>query len=74
MFQLPAMLRTGGNDIKACRVNAAVSENIRQLGNIFFDAIEYSCKEMAQIVGKHFLWIDICLGAYWTSSKQSGRM
>ena len=63
MFQLSAMFRTGGNDVEACRVNAAVAENICKLGNIFFKTIEYSCKEMAQIVGKHCLWIDICLDA-----------
>lgn len=62
MFQLPAMLRSGRNDIEACRVNAAVAEDVCQLGDVFFKAIEDSCKEMAQIVGKHFLWIDICLG------------
>ena len=63
MFQLSAMFRTGGNDVEACRVNAAVAENIRQLGDVFFKAIKDSCEEMTQIVWKYFLWIDICLGA-----------
>ena len=57
------MLITGGDDIDTSSVNAAVTENIGELGDVLFKLVKCSCKEMAQIVRKHLIGIDVCLFA-----------
>ena len=49
------MLRAGWDDINACRVDAGMPEDIRQLHNIFFDAVKDAGKQVAKIVREHFL-------------------
>ena len=56
------MFIAAGNDVDACGINTAVAENICQLGDVFFKAIENSCKKVAQIVWKYFFGTDTCIG------------
>ena len=51
-FDLAAVLKTGGHDIDSGGVNGAVSQNIRQLSDIFFNAVKCPCEQLAQIVGE----------------------
>lgn len=53
----------GGDDIDAGRIDAAVPENIRKLGDVLFDAVEYPGEQVPQVMGEHLLRIDVRLGA-----------
>ena len=48
------MLHTCGHDIDPGGVDAAVAQNIRQLGDILLDAVEGPGKKFPEIVWKHF--------------------
>ena len=48
------MFRPGGHNIDPCCVDAAVTKNIRQLGEILLNTIEGPREQLAQIVGEHF--------------------
>ena len=48
------MLCTGGHNIDSRGIDAAVAQNIRQLGNVHFDTVECPGKQLAQIIGKNF--------------------
>ena len=63
MLHALAVLVTGRNDLDPRGVDAAVPEDIRKLGNVFFNAVKRAGKKVAQIVRKHFIWIDVCLFA-----------
>ena len=52
-FHFPAVFRAGGHDINAGGIDAAVPQNIRQLGNVFFLVIECPGKQFPQIVGEN---------------------
>ena len=58
IFHAFAVFDAGGNDVNAGSVDTAVTENVGELGNIFFDTVKHSCKQMAQVVRKNFLRID----------------
>ena len=62
-LQLPAVFPAGGHDIDAGGLDAAVSQNICQLCDIFAGGIEAAGKELAQIMRKHLARIHICRGA-----------
>ena len=47
-----AVLGAGGHDVNACGVDAAVAQNVRQLGNVLFNAVKRPGEQLAQIVGK----------------------
>ena len=47
------MLYSGGYNIEARRVDAAVPQDIGQFGNVLFYAIKYSGKKMPQVVGEN---------------------
>lgn len=49
------MLCAGGNNINASRVDIGMSENVRQLSNIFFNTVKGSGEQMPQVVRKDFL-------------------
>ena len=51
------MLITGGDDIDTSSVNAAVTENIGELGDVLFKIVKCSCKQVTQIVRKHLVGI-----------------
>ena len=44
----------GGHNVNPCCVNAAVSQNIGQLGDVFLNATKSPGKQLAKIVWKHF--------------------
>lgn len=56
-----AVLGAGGHNINAGRVNAAMAQDVCQLRNILFNAIESSGKEFPQIVREHLAGIDSSL-------------
>ena len=62
-FQQAAMLRAGRHDVDARGVDAAVTENVCQLCNIFLYGIKRPGKELPQIVREHLARIYICLYA-----------
>ncbi len=47
------MFGAGGHDIDAGGIDGAVTQNICQLGNVLFDAVEGAGEQLTQIVGKH---------------------
>ena len=47
------MFCTSGHDIDSCCVDAAVSQNIGQFGDLFLNTVKSPGKQLAQIVGKH---------------------
>ena len=57
------MLYAGGHDIDPGRFDAAVAENIRQLGDILFQAVKGAGEQLPQVVWKHLRWADIGAGA-----------
>ena len=48
------MFCAGGHNLNPCGIDAAMAQNVRQLGNIFFNAVKGAGKEFAQIMGKYF--------------------
>ena len=54
------MLRTGGDDVDACGVDAAVAEDVGELGDVLFHVIEHAGKQVPQIVRKDLFGIDVC--------------
>ena len=63
MVHPSAVFIAGGNDINSCCVDTAVAKNIRQFGDILFDTVKHSCKQVAQVVRKDLLRIDIGFSA-----------
>ena len=55
------MLRPGGNDIDACGIDAAVPEDIRELGNVSLDAVKHSREQMPQIVREDLTRVNVRL-------------
>ena len=47
------MFCAGGHNIDSCCVDAAVSQNIGQFGDLFLNTVKSPGKQLAQIVGKH---------------------
>lgn len=54
-FDFSAMFGAGGHDIDAGGVDAAVAEEVGQLGDVLFDGVEGFGEEFSQIVGE-YLW------------------
>ena len=59
LFQLTAVLLSGGHDIDSGCFYNAMAQNIRKLCDIFTDPIEASGKEFAKIMGKHLSGVHI---------------
>ena len=59
-LQLPPVLLTGGHDVDARGVDAAVTQDIRQLGDVLFQIVERPGEELAQIVREDFVRINFC--------------
>ena len=57
IFHLAFVLCSGGYDIYPRGGYIAVTENIRKLGDILFQTVKGPCKQMAQVVGKHFFGV-----------------
>ena len=56
-FHFLTVLRTGCHNIDSGSIDTAVSEDISQLGDIFFYFIESSCKKFPSVVGIYFIRI-----------------
>lgn len=63
IFHSFAVFCAGGNDINSSCVDTAVTENVGKLRNIFFNAVKCACKQVAKIMRKYLLRIDICIFA-----------
>lgn len=53
LLQLTAVLLSGGHDIDAGGVDAAVAEEVCQLGDILLNGVEGSGKELAEVMRKY---------------------
>ena len=63
IFHSSAVFRACWNDINSSCVDTAVTKNVGKLCNIFFDTVKCACKQMAKIMRKYLLRIDICIFA-----------
>ena len=52
------MLLSGSHNIDTGGVNGAVTQNTGQLGNVLFNAVKGSGKQLSQIVRKHLAFFD----------------
>ena len=59
-FHSSAVFRAGGNDVDACRVDAAVTEDVGELGDVLFHVVEHAGKQMPQVVRKNLFGVDTC--------------
>ena len=51
------MLNTSGHDIDPSGVDGTVTQDVGQLGDVLFDAVESAGKEFSQIVRKDLAWL-----------------
>lgn len=49
-LQISAVFCSGGDDIDAGRFDTAVAKDIRQLGNVLFEAVENAGEQVPQVV------------------------
>ena len=61
MLHLALVFRACCYDINASRIDTCVSEYICELGNILFNAVKGTGKQMAKIVGEHLVRRYPCL-------------
>ena len=61
MLHALAMLVAGGNDIDPRGVDTAVTENVRELGDVLFHAVKRPCKQVPKIVRKDLVRVDMRL-------------
>ena len=52
------MLLPCGHDIDSGGIDTAVTQDVGQLGNVLFDAVEGPGKQLSQIVGKHLAFLN----------------
>lgn len=57
------MFCAGRDDVDPCRIDAAVAENIGELGDILFNTVKHTGEKMAKIVRKYLFGIYLCLNA-----------
>ena len=62
-FHALTVFCAGRDNIDPCRIDAAVTENIGELGNILFNTVKYTGEQMPEIVRKYLFGIDLCLNA-----------
>ena len=53
IFHFALMLGGGSNDIDACGVDARMTENVSELGNILFNTVKGTGKQVSKIMRKH---------------------
>lgn len=63
IFKSLTMLCAGGNDIYTSGVDAAVTEDIGELGDVLLDAVECAGKQVSEVVWKHFAGVYVCITA-----------
>ena len=44
------MLHSGAHDINSCRIDAAVTKDIRQFCDVLLDAVERAGKQLSEVV------------------------
>ena len=54
------MFGAGGHNVDTCGVDGAVTQDVGKLGDVLFDAVKGSSKELAQVMGKHLAWLYSC--------------
>ena len=54
------MFSPGADDINARRIDAAVTEDVGEFGDVLFNAVEYAGEQVSQVVRKHLVRIDVC--------------
>ena len=54
IFHTLTVLGAGGNDINAGCINTAVTEDVSEFGDVFFDSVKGAGKKVPQIMRKHF--------------------
>ena len=55
------VLGSGGHDVDAGGVDAAVAQNVGQLGDVLFNAVEGAGEQLAEIVGKDLAGLHVGL-------------
>ena len=66
-----AVFSAGGNDVDARGIDAAVAENVGELGDVLFRTVERPREQVAEIVRKDFAWADVrvCAKGFHLSPK-----
>lgn len=59
----PATFFAGRYDVYSCGVDAAVTEDIGKLGDIFFNSVKRAGEQVAEVMRKHFAEIDVRIPA-----------
>lgn len=59
-FHTLAVFRAGGYYVYACGIDTAVTEDVGKLCCVFFYAIEYTGKQVAEIMREYLVRIDVC--------------
>ena len=62
-FHALTVFCAGRDNIDSCRIDAAVPENIGELGDVLFDTVEDAGEKMAKIVRKYLFGINLCFNA-----------
>ena len=60
IFHALAVFGAGADDINSRGVDATMTEDVGEFGDVLFDAVEYTGEQMPKIMREHFLRIDIC--------------
>ena len=55
------MFCAGFHDINSCRLDAGMTEQVRQFRDIFFEVVKCPRKQVPQVVGEHFTGRHLCL-------------
>ena len=63
LVKLLSVFSAGCLCINPCCIDAAVSQYVSQFYNIFLNPIKTLCKQMAQVMRKYLVFLNICLPA-----------
>ena len=63
IFELFTMFLAGGYDINPSGIDAAVTEDVGELGDIFFNAVKRAGKQVTKVMRKNFGGVDVCVPA-----------
>ena len=59
MFHAFAVFVSSCDDVDACGVDAAVAEDVGELGDVFFEAVKGAGEEVSEVVWGYFVRVDI---------------
>lgn len=60
-FHTLTIFIAGSDNIDSCSVDTAVTENVCEFSNVFFDIVKSTCEQVPKIMGKYLLRIYPCL-------------